>query len=356
MSIVRAATDLCAATVGRDWQPEAVKRAKSALAGDAPLSSITDALAICVEHLKKVRIEDADGAAHVAIAAGALVERGGAPGPLADVLIGAMPRVLAAAHRFARVCVDSMPPLSDDGDDEGSAIAYFENRHIPRAAFDAAAKDDIVGAAAFARLELWTLPIVAALTRSKNHLIKAQADDALVAAAHGMDGSNAHWLSVLLDAELDQTWYVVDSRCNRGFMVIMDGVVSNFDIHSLLAAALVPLGIEGEAPSPEVIAFLEGRAPAPADDSAHGTWNLYDIRAINADLTKPRNVPMDHWVWGEGRPKDIVRGSKQRFLVIGAAPYERNWSLGRTFSALPQSIAVKRELTPTEIGDLIGAP
>ena len=92
----------------------------------------------------------------------------------------------------------------------------------------------------------------------------------------------------------------------------LNGVVSNFDLHSLLAALLVPLGIEGQAPPPEIVAYLEGNASAPAVDSVQGTWNLYDIRAANCDLTEPRNVPMDHWIWGEGRPKDMVRGSGKR--------------------------------------------
>jgi hypothetical protein len=252
---------------------------------------------------------------------------------------------LLSARRFADRCLETLPTPSPDRDEPDDAtLIQVDDRCVPGELFRELLPLDRSGGCALLYLEQWVLPAIASLSRCRPELLRAQADQVLREAAVTMSRSNAHFLPVLLDAEIGQRWTVHAPGAARSFEVELDGVVSNFDLQALLAAALVPLGVPGTAPSPAILAFIEGHGPAPPEGFVAGTWNLYDHRALAYDVADPRTVPHDSWVWGEGRPAHVVRSSGQRTLVIGPAAYERTWKIGRLFSALPQSIKVIREL------------
>ncbi|MGB0580770.1 MAG: hypothetical protein ACPGVU_13795 [Limisphaerales bacterium] len=207
--------------------------------------------------------------------------------------------------------------------------------------------------AVLAYLEEWTLPTVAVLTRSREHLKRASEDEAFVSAAAALQESPAHWLHSLLGAQLSATWFVIAPTEKRAFEVVMHGIVSNFDLHALLAAALVPLGIAGKVNPPDVIDYLRGKGDEPSSDVVVGSWNLYQHTALSYDLSDPNDVPQDAWAWGEGVPNDIAKLGDKRVLVIGPTGYERSWGAGRMFDALPASIEVVRELSADEMNQLM---
>ncbi len=346
--LVQAAHDLCKAVGGVDWSASDVRDCHERLsaARDATPEELAQAAAILVERLKHSAVDDGDGAPQVAIAAGALVERGAPAEPLARVLRALLTSVLLSARRFADRCVEALPPASEDGDDPDDAtIIQVDERCVPRALFRELLPLDHAGGCALVYLEQWVLPAIAALSRCRPELLRAQADKVLRDAATSMSSSAAHFLPVLLDAEMAQTWTVHVPLENRVFEVTLDGVVSNFELHTLLAAALVPAGITGEAPSPALLAYLEGHGPPPPDGYVAGVWNIYDHRALGQDVSAANKVSPDCWVWGEGRPAHVVSDSGQRVLVLGPPAYQRTWGVGRTFAAMPQSVTLLRELS-----------
>ena len=280
--------------------------------------------------------------------AGVLVEFGASASPLAAVLLKRLPSVLQVARECADACLaDPRTPAEVPEDEELDLLTEVDQRPVLREVF----RDHLEKKRAFATLaylEQWTLAAVASWTRSRNHLIRASCDANLGELATRMDESAAHWLRTLLGVQIDSSWLVLCPVASRGFRVLLDGVVSNQDLHVQLAAALVPRGIDGTACSDEIVAYLEGRAERPRENHVEGTWNLYDYRAASLDLSDGNKVPTKYWVWAEGIPNDIPRLAEEPALIVGPASIERSWSLGRIFSALPSRVSVIEELPGNE--------
>jgi hypothetical protein len=308
------AADLTRAVDGIDWDASRVEVCCQRLVRESRLatpSEILDALDLLVDRLARATVDDADGVAHVAISAGTLVERGGPARRLGETLLGLAPAVLIAARRYADRCLAAMGPDSDD-DAEGAeedAVAYVDDRAIPRAIFRAGLDQDRPGAAALACLRQWTLPTVASLTRDRDLLHRAVSDARFSAAAEGLRRSEASWLHVLTGVQLEAPWMVLFPMLERGFRIVVDGVVSNFDLHALLADLLMPRGIPGTSNPPA------------------------------------------HWVWGEGQPRDVPELDGVRTLLVGPSALERSWNAGRTFAALRAQVEVREELSPNAVHD-----
>jgi len=263
-----------------------------------------------------------------------------------------MPEVLRAARRYADRCLAGLPPVDEDADEaeEPDALTEVDGRQIPREEFRAHLGEDRPGGCALAYLAQWVLPTVAALTRDRAMLTRAMDDRDLVAAAAAMRDSEAYWLDVLLAAQMRCEWLVLFPAVHRGFRVLLDGIVRNFDLHALLAGALVGHGVPGTANPPELLAYVCGETGAPPRDWVEGTWNLYDFRAARFDLST-EVPPLEFWVWGEGAPRDVPPVDGVRTLLVGPASMERSWSAGRPFSALPSSVRISSELSRDEVAD-----
>jgi hypothetical protein len=350
------AADLTRAVDGIDWDASRVEVCCQRLVRESRLatpSEILDALDLLVDRLARATVDDADGVAHVAISAGTLVERGGPARRLGETLLGLAPAVLIAARRYADRCLAAMGPDSDD-DAEGAeedAVAYVDDRAIPRAIFRAGLDQDRPGAAALACLRQWTLPTVASLTRDRDLLHRAVSDARFSAAAEGLRRSEASWLHVLTGVQLEAPWMVLFPMLERGFRIVVDGVVSNFDLHALLADLLMPRGIPGTSNPPDVIAVIRGESSECRRNYVAGSWNLYSYRAAAYDLSEARHVPHAHWVWGEGQPRDVPELDGVRTLLVGPSALERSWNAGRTFAALRAQVEVREELSPNAVHD-----
>lgn len=353
--LLDAAKALCRDVNGIDWNATAVQADVDALlaARDVSSSARAAALDILVERLRASRLEDADGVAHVAISAGTLVERGAPPRPLAEVLLGVLPQTLAAARRYADTCLAAIQEPSD-ADEQEDVLARVDDRAISYDVFRAHVASDRPGACALHRLREWVLPTAAALTRDRDTLRRACADPELRKRAAAMRVSEAFWLHVLLGVELDARWRVLSPRDGRGFWIVVDGVVNNFQLHTLVAAALVDRGLPGARPPDTLVQYLGCRAGAPGVDRVEGVWNFYDWRAAAYDVGGDK-VPDDCWVWNEGVPHDVPEYDGARTLVVGPATIKRGWRPGRPFSALAATVRVEAELSAAEVGSTLAA-
>lgn len=352
--LLKAARALTSDVGGVDWDAAAVQADVNALLASvqkASPSALASALDILVERLGRARIEDADGVAHVAISAGTLVELGAPPGPLAAVLVDKLPDILVAARRYADRCLADLPADKDDEDVE--PIVEVDNRPIPIDVFRAHLSADRPGASALHRLREWVLPAVASLTRDRAALRLACADPELRQRAAALRDSEAHWLDILLGVELDATWLVLCPLVERGFRLSIDGVATNFVLHTLVAEALTARGIAGARPPAQLVAFLEGRADKPRVNYVEGIWNFYSWRAAAEDLKAPHDVPHALWIWNEGEPRDVPTFEGTRTLLVGPPAVKRTWSASRPFAALSSRVSVEHELDPEEVRGLI---
>lgn len=355
--IAQVAQEIASAVDGIDWDPNRLDRAVKEMlrvSQESTLPQLDSALDVFVERLARSKVEDADGVAHVALSGGTLVERGARPEPLALVLQQKLPDVLAAARRFGDCCLAALGPAPEEEEEgeanESTVLTYLDDRPIPRVLFRELLPDDRPGGAALAYLEQWSMPAVAAWTRSRGALEAVVRDERLCRRAAALSRSSASFLDLLLGVQLDATWVALVPLQARGFKLRVDSVVSNFDLHALLAAALVPRGIPGSMNPSQVLAVIRGEADTSGGHVA-GSWNLYAPGAAAFDLTQPDRVPQPLWIWNEGRPNDVPMRDGVRVVIVGPPAYERTWGVGRPFRALRARIEVEEELSAPEVGD-----
>ncbi|MBF6239192.1 hypothetical protein [Nocardia otitidiscaviarum] len=361
--IVTAARDLARVVDGVDWELARVYAAQDTLyaALDAGDGDMAEAFEVLLDRLSRSHIDDGDGVAHVAITAGALVEAGASARRLGDTLLPKLAPVLHAARRYADWCLRRLPPLPADIDPNeedleeamADAALIIDDRPIPRDLFRAGRADDRQGATSLYFLDQWTRPAVAALTRDRVVLRRAVDDRELVAAAAAVADAGAHWLDVLLGVELDQTWLVLCPLEGRAFRVEVDGIADNFTLHVLLADALGRFGIPTADNPPELFDYLRGTTDDCPRNHIIGSFNLYDYRAAASDVSEPRNVAEQSWVWGEGHPRDVPLFEGTRTLVIGPPWAKRIIGSNRTFRSLPADVKVVDELTPEQTHEVL---
>ncbi|NYI94375.1 hypothetical protein HNR12_000652 [Streptomonospora nanhaiensis] len=130
---------------------------------------------------------------------------------------------------------------------------------------------------------------------------------------------------------------VLDRATGRGFRVFFDGIGDNFQLHTLLADALIGpegRGLPGRRPDPRWTASFRDSAPDPEARVVEGWWNL---------------VALDgSWVWNEGVPADIPTVDGERVLVLEPQPYERSWNAGRRHPHVRGWLEVEEEISAEE--------
>jgi len=351
------AQEICDATRGVDWSGERAGIAVNSLLQyrEASPSALAEALDVLIDRLESWQMEDNDGVAHVAITAGSLVERGGSPERLGDVLLTKLPGVLAGARRCADRCFAGFPHF-DTPDDEADyleplwadALVQVDDRPITEAMIRAALEHDRTGATALAYLQQWTLPTVAAISRSARLLARVSEHHELLALTAPLRHSTAGWLYDLFRTELDAEWLVLCPIEKRGFVLRVNGASSNFNLHEIVSDVLIRQGIQGRRNPPEFIAYLRGEFKEPPVASVVGSFNFYDYRAASADLANANAVNTDYWVWNEGSTSDIPTSQGRKVLLAGPPAYDRSWNPGRRFDALPISAKFDRELSCSE--------
>ena len=121
-----------------------------------------------------------------------------------------------------------------------------------------------------------------------------------------------------------------------GYLLRMTGIADNFQLHTLLAGALVVPGhVPGRAPSAREIAVCRDVEVALSErPPAVGTFNLVS--------------PDGSWIWNEGTPSDIPVVDGVRLLVLDPPPYERAWPAGRFFPRMRADLVLERVLSPEE--------
>ncbi|RCV49077.1 hypothetical protein, partial [Marinitenerispora sediminis] len=130
---------------------------------------------------------------------------------------------------------------------------------------------------------------------------------------------------------------VLDRASGRGFRVRFDGLGDNFQLHTLLADALIGAegrGLAGERPDPRWVAAFRDADPVREADPVRGSWNL-----VAADGS---------WIWNEGVPADIPVFDGERLIVLEEQPYLRTWNAGRMHPHVVGSLDVLDELPPEE--------
>ena len=130
---------------------------------------------------------------------------------------------------------------------------------------------------------------------------------------------------------------VMDRHSKRAFRVLFDGIGDNFQLHTLLADALIGpngQGLTGEPPDPRWVTSFRDGPVDPGAQTVRGWWNL-----VAHDGT---------WVWNEGMPAEIPTIDGEHVLVLDEQPYPRSWNAGRRHPHVRGWLEVESELTREE--------
>ncbi|MFE9246114.1 hypothetical protein [Nocardiopsis sp. NPDC006938] len=272
--------------------------------------------------------------ADLSVVAGALVEMGTEPGPAGTEILHRLRTMGKGAIVFLRAWerTGGGPPPDPD-----AVTADAEARVATELGPDAPA----------ATMCWWTIRRhgLAARTMLAESSVRAHTrrDPALhaelVAIANQLSDQLTEFGEVraLLSMAEAASALVMDRASGRAFRVLFDGIGDNFQLHTLLADALIGphrQGLPGDAPDPRwTTSFRDG----PVDPAAQTVWGWWNLVAHDGS-----------WVWNEGVPADIPTIDGEHVLVLDEQPYPRSWNAGRRHPHVRGWLEVDSELDPDE--------
>ncbi|WP_145497730.1 hypothetical protein [Streptomyces sp. CFMR 7] len=272
----------------------------------------------------------------VAVLVGACVERGAdaercAPGVLAG-LGAALEGAVAFGEAWAATGGGAFP-VPDDGE-PGEEI-------VGRTGFEAA-----VG---WWTLSQWEMAAVALLNHRAvragldAEAVRAGLDEKaagggrgellrLLTAVEQASGQELRCLSYALQVLDDEPLVVLHRPSATGYLLRLSGIGDNFQLHTLLADALIGGGhVAGRAPSPQEVAVCR---ETPGQVETAGSFELV--------------APDGGRLWNEGTPADIPVVDGVRLLVLDEPSYARSWPAGRFFPGMRGDLILERALEPEE--------
>ncbi len=333
-------------------------------------------------------IEDPKHAGLAAVHAGALVEEGGSPAPLGPPVLRALPGILELAHAFEQRCLERLPELEEEPDDDldeddddedyededyededyedddyedddledddpPTPGLWIDGRFVPMELAREVATEHRRSARGFDGRDFISRAAIACLTRDAGLRGQARQDEVLLDAIARFEPDS--WLRPLLLVLDDEPLLVLCPETGLGVRLVIGGISDNFQLNTLLADRLVREGTEGpewglpgRRPPAEEVAVADGSGPQSTDGTVDGQWSLYGWRALQPDGELPDEIPVDHWIWNEGSPASIEPFEGLRVVLIGPAPYQRSWNLCRSFDALVATAEVVEVLTREE--------
>ncbi|MFI8822819.1 hypothetical protein [Streptomyces sp. NPDC053431] len=264
----------------------------------------------------------------VAVVVGACVERGADPTACAPHVFRCAHEAFAEAEEFARRWTAAGRGELPDHDGEGlteADVEEFGYREV--VAWQSLREFEMAGVA------MLNSPAVRRDAPGRPELLAAVRR----AAEAAEDRFRFKCLEYALAVLDDEPIVAIDRATGAGFALRASGIGDNFQLHTLLAGALVGGGhLPGEAPSADAVACCRDRAGMVPTT---GSFNL-----VGAD---------GEWIWNEGNPSDIPVVDGVRLVVLDPPPYTRSWDAGRFFPGMTGDLVLVRVLAPEESAALL---
>lgn len=154
----------------------------------------------------------------------------------------------------------------------------------------------------------------------------------LLGAVERASGTELKSLAYALLVLDDEPLVALHRASGTGYLLRLSGIGDNFQLHTLLADALIGGGhVEGHAPSSQEAAVCR-ETPGQVD-----TVGSFDLVAPDGEI-----------IWNEGAPADIPVVDGVRLLVLDEPSYRRSWPAGRFFPGMRGDALLERPLDPEE--------
>jgi hypothetical protein len=287
----------------------------------------------------------------VAMACGAIVEHGADPLLVVHPVLDRLRETLEPAALFIGALHDAARDAGDEDEDLDTLLERYASQVGPTRRKQGNA---------FGSLDLLWRPACTLIASSPEARRIYRGDADLIRGVRTLvdDHSGIAYLWELLQVLDGEDLLVIDPALQRGYEVMISGIADNFQLHTLLADALIGNPAEGwlsgTRPDPQVVVLARDVSQEDAGSehlSAEGAFNMLNWTALLADGTLPAGMAArDHWIWGEGVPADILPFEGTRIVLLGPAPYVSTWNPGRRFPLMPAELTVRRQLSPEEVG------
>lgn len=300
-----------------------------------------DELTAVVEDLAEILPKLSGDFARVAVLAGACVEWGGSPLPLADVLPAQAAKSMLAADVF-RVLWKRVTWTGKLPDRENPPpMAKVVDKLVRRSRRLGLSEGEATTIAmAWYDVDHWCKALITTMALPEFRRAMAGRDQVRETAAEiAGDIPLAHWVHGLAEVLDDEPLIVLDHATGRGFQLTVGGLGDNFQLHTLIADRLVGPTRQGLAhfepvPAGWVDAATTGEPNLPAGDPAVRRFRLFDGTGA--------------YVSPESRPADIATTDGTRILVMHPPNGRYGWLNGRVYEHLVPTMMFDHELPSAE--------
>lgn len=282
----------------------------------------------------------------LAVAAGAFVEWGGSPVPLAENAPACAVATMSLRVAFSRLwpVVGAGRP-EPDPDDEPPMNELMD-------LFSAKADELRLGESRVTREQAtrvavswydaphWVGLMITALGRREfRDATNLLPDIGKVAAELGDRVPGAHWLPGLAQVLDDEPVVAIVHATGRGYRLTMSGVSDNFQLHTLLADRLIgdpARGLLGGEPPARswVAAATTGPQQVPTIAPIQRRFRLFDATGA--------------YIYPEGRPADIAVVDGVRVVVLHPPHGSYRWTAGRIYRHMVPTLTLDQILTTEE--------
>ncbi|MFC4031678.1 hypothetical protein ACFO3J_09325 [Streptomyces polygonati] len=321
----------------RAYRQAMSRLAESARAGGpAALTAAVEALAPLLPALS-------GDLATTAVLVGALVEWGGSPLALAEVLPGRAAEAMRLNDSAARLWAEAAPgrPLPEPvSASEEELLAVLARPAGRQGHPDEADRSRI--ARSWFDLDDWLKAMITVLGRREfRAAVPAGVKDDLRRDAAPLAGRSrlAAWVADLAAVLDDEPLIVLDPAARTGYALTMSGVGDNFQLHILLADRLIGDPgrglVAGKRPDRSwVDAATDAHPRLPAGNPAVRRFRLFDGHG--------------GYVRPEGKPADIEPLDGTRVLVLHPPGGDYGMATGRVFHDMPPALVLDRILAADE--------
>jgi hypothetical protein len=211
-----------------------------------------------------------------------------------------------------------------------------------------------------AKLPFFADPLCAIMERSKEVRKTVRRDEAFCEdmwAFRDNGNETPALLSKLLLVRDDATLLALHLGLRRGYFVRIAGISHNFQLHTLLADALIgdPAAglLPGPRPDPGAVAMARDKPFDRNAPPATASFHLQTWHAIRPDGSHDAGAT-SHVLWHEGTPADIPTVEGMPVVVLSAVTLPRSWRAPRDWTEMVGEVEVETKLDPEQVDEIIG--
>ncbi|MFW9880440.1 MAG: hypothetical protein ACFFG0_45810 [Candidatus Thorarchaeota archaeon] len=320
---------------------------------NASLNSNKETLDYVLYNLKEfIPVLSPIGVAILSTALGAMVESGGNPMIAVKELLDKVEKIASLSMNFNNACFEAGVPRSDNP----HAVIASVKKKIP------------LEAEAWDTLERIYPPVVAMLSKSKEarKLVKTYPELLRLIFTLARNNKGAMWLAKMFAVLDDEEMLVFYPSLELGYRIITSGVADNYQLHLLLAGALIGVEkdgwIPGIPPDPTLVSYVRD-VHYIGDARTEGFFEMRNWRGLKPDGTLVQmfeaynDVRFDYFcLWGEGPLIEIPPFDGIRVIFLdppsrGKFKISRNFNARRVFPFMDAELKVIEKLSKETVRD-----